>query len=71
VALQAMVYTSLATCMALLLVPEPITKALMVAITVGLCIYLGWSTVWVIPRCLRANPGCSIDRPATKSYLAD
>jgi len=48
VALQAMVYTSLATCMALLLVPEPITKVLMVAITVGLCTYLGWSTVWGI-----------------------
>ena len=41
VAFQAMVYTSLATCMALLLVPEPVTKALMVAITVGLCTYLG------------------------------
>ena len=48
VAFQALVYTSLATCMALLLVPEPITKALMVAITVGLCTYLGWSTVWGI-----------------------
>jgi hypothetical protein len=48
VALQAMLYTSLATCMALLLVPEPVTKVLMVAITVGLCTYLGWSTVWGI-----------------------
>ena len=48
VALQALVYTSLATCMALLLMPEPVTKSLMVAITVGLCTYLGWSTVWGI-----------------------
>lgn len=48
VAFQALVYTSLATCMTLLLIPEPITKALTLAITVGLCTYLGWSTVWGI-----------------------
>jgi len=62
VALQTMVYTSLATCMALLLVPEPITKALMVAITVGLCTYLGWSTVWGILqgwRRLQAEAGAA------------
>jgi len=62
VAFQAMVYTSLATCMALLLVPEPITKALMVAITVGVCTYLGWSTVWGILqgwRWLQAEAGAA------------
>ncbi len=46
--LQATIATAMAGYMALLVLPEPISKAIAIALTVHMVGYLGWDTFWSI-----------------------